>query len=151
MRQALRHRFVEFLPELLEEGSLYISVDYATASHKCCCGCGEAVVTPLSPTDWKLIFDGESVSLSPSIGNWGFPCRSHYWIKESKVQWAEDMSQEQVENVRLRDRLAKENQYAGKLKPEKSSLIKSAQEIPSTEKQTSVFGQFIKMCKSLWK
>jgi len=43
---------------------------------------------PLGPTDWKLTFDGESVSLYPSVGNWNFPCQSHYWIQENKVRWA---------------------------------------------------------------
>jgi Family of unknown function (DUF6527) len=33
----------------------------------CCCGCGEKVVTPLRPTDWKLIFDGKTISLDPSL------------------------------------------------------------------------------------
>jgi hypothetical protein len=48
---------------------------------KCCCGCGHEVVTPFSPTDWKLTFDCVSVSLYPSIGNWSPPCRAHYFIE----------------------------------------------------------------------
>jgi Family of unknown function (DUF6527) len=83
----LQHRFVEFLPEKLEAGTLYISMQYATASHKCCCGCGRDVVTPISPTDWQLMFDGKTISLKPSIGNWSYPCRSHYWIKGNRVVW----------------------------------------------------------------
>jgi hypothetical protein len=35
---------------------------------------------PISPADWQLAYDGDTVSLTPSIGNWGFPRRSHYWI-----------------------------------------------------------------------
>jgi len=83
----LEHRFVEFLPDKLDPGILYVSMQYATASHKCCCGCGRDVVTPISPTDWQLMFDGRSVSLKPSIGNWSYPCRSHYWIKGNRVVW----------------------------------------------------------------
>jgi hypothetical protein len=79
----LEHRFVQHLPEVLEAGVVYVSVEFATAAHKCCCGCGEEVVTPLSPNDWKLTFDGDSISLSPSIGNWNFTCRSHYWIERN--------------------------------------------------------------------
>jgi hypothetical protein len=90
--KTIQHKFVEFIPEALEEGILYISLEYATALHKCACGCGREVVTPLSPKDWKMIFDGKSVSLYPSIGNWQFPCRSHYWIENSQVvdanKWA---------------------------------------------------------------
>ena len=86
---ALTHEFVEFMPEEIKEGILYISLEYNTASHKCCCGCGMRVVTPLHPTDWALIYNGVSASLNPSIGNWSFPCRSHYWIRNNKIAWAE--------------------------------------------------------------
>lgn len=107
----LSPEFVEFLPGDIQEGKLYISIPYATATHKCCCGCGNEVVTPLSPTDWKLIFDGETVSLDPSIGNWSFDCRTHYWIKRNHVVWAEAWSKEQVEMGRAYDRHTKSNVY----------------------------------------
>ncbi len=83
----LQHKFVGFIPEQMEDGILYISVEYCTAIHKCVCGCGNEVVTPLSPTDWKLIFNGKSVSLYPSIGNWNFDCKSHYWIRNNKIEF----------------------------------------------------------------
>ena len=83
--QRLQHVFVEYIPEILEPTKLYISLEFATASHKCCCGCGREVVTPFSPNDWKMTFDGESISLSPSIGNRNFPCRSHYFIRSGHV------------------------------------------------------------------
>jgi len=47
------HRFVRYIPEELEPGILYTSVDFATVAHACCCGCGEEVVTPLAPTEWR--------------------------------------------------------------------------------------------------
>lgn len=84
----LEHRFVEFIPKELEYNVLYISIRFRTAIHKCACGCGIKTVTPLSPTDWKLTFNGRSVSLSPSIGNGSFPCQSHYWITENVIEWA---------------------------------------------------------------
>jgi len=70
---ALKREFVEFIPEELKEGTVYVSIRFATVSHLCVCGCKNKVVTPLRPADWKLIFDGKSVSLHPSVGNWGFP------------------------------------------------------------------------------
>jgi len=76
----LTHEFVESFPGKLEDGKVYVSIKFATSTHKCCCGCGNQVVTPISRIGWKLIFDGESISLDPSIGNWSFPCKSHYWI-----------------------------------------------------------------------
>jgi hypothetical protein len=76
------------MPDVLESGMLYISVTYCTAIHLCVYGCGNKVVTPLSPTDWELTFNGKAVSLSPSIGNWSFPCQSHYFIKQNQVKYA---------------------------------------------------------------
>ena len=109
---SLAHKFVEFIPDALDEGVLYVSIAYGTVSHRCCCGCGREVVTPLSPTDWKLIFDGETVSLYPSIGNWNFPCRSHYWIRYNRAEWAEDWSDWQVEAAMAKDRVQKDRYYA---------------------------------------
>jgi hypothetical protein len=81
-------KFVELMPESLEPETLYVSTRFALVSHRCACGCGEEVVTPLSPSEWHLIYDGETISLYPSIGNWNFPCRSHYWIVQNGVRWA---------------------------------------------------------------
>ena len=66
----LEHRFCKHIPDSLEPGILYVSMEYATAVHSCCCGCGEEVVTPFTPTDWKMTFDGRAISLWPSVGNW---------------------------------------------------------------------------------
>lgn len=105
------HRFVEFVPAELEYGVLYISIEYATASHLCCCGCGMKVVTPLTPTDWKLVFNGEAVSLHPSIGNWGYKCRSHYWIRNGMVEWDFDWTGDEIAEGRKWDRQSKQHHY----------------------------------------
>jgi hypothetical protein len=107
----LEHRFVEHIPERLEPGILYVSMEYATSAHCCCCGCGEEVVAPFTPTDWKMTFDGESVSLRPSIGNWMLKCRSHYVIDRGKVIEAGPWSDAQIEAERRRDRAAKARFY----------------------------------------
>jgi hypothetical protein len=101
-------KFVEFIPDKLADGVLYISERYHTASHNCCCGCGEEVITPLTPADWALRKDGDAVTLHPSIGNWSFACRSHYCIRRNQVVWAGPFSQRQVERVRALDRADKE-------------------------------------------
>jgi len=108
----LRYEFVEYIPDKAEDGILYVSTQYATAIHRCCCGCGREVVTPLSPTDWKIVFDGETVSLSPSIGNWSFECQSHYWVDRNVIRWAPRWSPEQIAAGRHRDQAAK-GQYYG--------------------------------------
>ena len=108
MRAArVEHEFVEFIPDVLEPGRLYISMEYATSMHLCLCGCQERVVTPLAPTDWRLTYDGESVSLNPSIGNWSFDCQSHYWIERSQVRWAGRWSRRMIDAVRDKDQHAK--------------------------------------------
>ena len=117
--KTLQHKFVEFIPEVIDEGVLYISTDYCTAIHKCVCGCGNEVVTPLSPTDWKITFDGNSVSLDPSIGNWNFECKSHYWIIKSKIRFARRWSFKQIDEGRKNDSFQKKK-YFGKRKSKKS-------------------------------
>jgi hypothetical protein len=107
-----KHQFVTNLPDRLEPGVLYISIEYATAAHLCCCGCGVEVVTPFTPTDWKMTFDGETISLWPSVGNWNDACRSHYVIERSRVIAALPWSDQRVEAERQRDRVAKERHYA---------------------------------------
>lgn len=104
MRHAtITPRYVEFIPEELEDGMLYISEKYSTAVHKCCCGCGEEVVTPLSPVNWRLQKERATVSLVPSIGNWTLKCKSHYVISRNKVEWAAPFSEKQIRRVRERD------------------------------------------------
>ena len=100
----LQPRFLDIIPEQLDAGVLYISRRYATASHLCCCGCGLEVVTPLNPAKWRLTEDAGTVSLWPSIGNWSFPCRSHYWIVRNQIHRAEGMSAETIAAVKARDR-----------------------------------------------
>jgi len=110
-RDSLIHEFVEYVPKELKDGTIYVSMAYATAMHKCCCGCGNEVVTPLSPTDWELTFDGQSISLDPSIGNWSFPCQSHYWIKRGRVKWDRRWSKKEIEAGRAHDRSAKKEYF----------------------------------------
>jgi hypothetical protein len=111
----LQHKFVEFIPENLEDDILYISIEYCTAVHKCICGCGNEVVTPLSPTDWQLTFDGESVSLNPSIGNWNFKCQSHYWIINNKIKYSRGWSNAEIKSGRSKD-LKKKKKFFSKRK-----------------------------------
>lgn len=108
---ALVPKFVDNIPDDLVSGVLYVCIRYATVVHLCCCGCDNEVVTPLTPTDWSLIFDGETVSLSPSVGNWSFHCRSHYWLRHNRVEWAPAWSVAKVEYARARDRDERANYY----------------------------------------
>ena len=88
-RFELKPEFMVYIPEDIEEGILYISESLWVTIHLCACGCGNKVVAPLDiSTGWVLTHNDDStVSLSPSIGNFDFPCKSHYFIKNNKVEW----------------------------------------------------------------
>jgi hypothetical protein len=94
--------FVTSFPEQLESGRLYVSPQFSTAAHLCACGCGREIVTPLSPAQWVLTFDG-TVSLRPSIGNWGLPCRSHYVIEHGSIRRVRDFTPVEVQRNRKSD------------------------------------------------
>jgi len=76
---------IDNIPEFdeLQELTIYISFKYDIAIHKCACGCGREVMTPLGKDGWTVKYDGE-FSFSPSIGNYYFPCKSHYYVKNNK-------------------------------------------------------------------
>jgi len=112
MTETFHPVFVDEIPEGLAPDTLYICIPYTTAMHLCACGCGNEVVTPLTPVDWRLSFNG-LVSLSPSIGNWSFACRSHYWITDERVRWSTAWDDERIERNRECDRRAKDAFFAG--------------------------------------
>lgn len=107
--ERLAHRFMKSIPDELEPGMLYVSIAYDSTIHLCACGCGNQVVLPLHPTAWRLTYDGEAVTMTPSIGNWGFPCRSHYIIERGRIRWASERTDAQIADGRqrtLNDRVA---------------------------------------------
>jgi hypothetical protein len=128
--RTIRQRFVTEVPRELEEATIYISVDYATCIHRCCCGCGAEVVTPLSPQQWTLTFDGDTVSLWPSIGSWALPCQSHYIIRRNRVRWARHWTAQEIEKGRERDRRAISLSRGGGDLPEPGGVSKSPSKSP---------------------
>lgn len=99
--------WVDDMPSSLEPGNLYISVKHRLTEHLCACGCGTEVSLPLSRSEWRIEYDGESVSLFPSIGNWRLPCRSHYIIEKGRTRRALAWTQQEIQSGRARDREAK--------------------------------------------
>lgn len=99
----MHHKFVDTIPNELEDNVLYISLEYNIAKHLCPCGCGSEVVTSLSPVGWQLHYNGETVSLTPSIGNFLRECKSHYFITKDNVVWANSMSKDAIEVAIQRD------------------------------------------------
>jgi len=121
---ALIHEFVDFVPRDLKEGVVYVSIQYATVIHKCCCGCGRQVVTPLAPSQWTLSYDGRTISLHPSIGNWNFPCKSHYWIRGNQVLWAKRWSEAEIVAGQHRDAKAIRDEFVDRQSSSKETTAK---------------------------
>jgi hypothetical protein len=84
------------MPEFsdMEDGILYVSKKGGIGIHRCLCGCGEKCVTPFTKItteneeflssmpgqDWFLSIRSDKATITPSIGNYEFPCKSHYII-----------------------------------------------------------------------
>ena len=145
----ISHEFVEYIPSDIQEGKLYISIPYATAIHKCFCGCGREIITPFTPTDWSLIFDGQSISLDPSIGNWSFDCKSHYWIKRNKVLWAETWSKERINKGRVFDQLTKDIFFDQTKSTALSDIATETNKHKERKSETSFWSRFKKSIKQL--
>ena len=102
---------VQYIPKTLEPGVLYVSEEFDAAVHLCACGCGLKVSTPLAPTEWSFQDSPNGPSLAPSIGNWQFPCRSHYWIRDGQVVWSVDWTSEHVEAGHRAEEERRRNYY----------------------------------------
>lgn len=99
---------VHRIPEQLNYGTLYVCFECNVISHLCACGCDKQVVLPIAPDFWSVSYDGETVSVTPSVGNYQFPCQSHYWIKDNRVIWVNDVdliSNLEKSNKRKKNRL----------------------------------------------
>jgi len=102
---------VHYMPKELEEGVLYASEEFGAAAHLCACGCGSKIRTPLGPTEWSLVETPDGPTLSPSVGNWQKPCRSHYVIHGGEVHWAADWTDAQVRTGRRGEEQRRQEYY----------------------------------------
>lgn len=141
-RLDLEHRYVEFIPKELEDGILYISDRFSTASHMCCCGCGQKVVTPLNPAKWHITEHGSTVSLTPSIGLGALPCRSHYWIRRSRVEWCPSMTEGETRRARIAD------EYASQVNTGERSPVTAP--APAKVEESRRWGRTIWLRLKLW-
>jgi hypothetical protein len=102
---------VHYMPKVLEPAVLYVAEEFETAAHLCACGCNEKVRTPLGPTEWRFEDTPRGPSLSPSIGSWQSPCKSHYWITQGKVRWSTQWSPEQIAAERANEEARRRAHY----------------------------------------
>ena len=99
--------WVEDMPWVLEEGKVYVSIVHTLTEHLCACGCGEEISLRISPSDWDITYDGETISIWPSIGNWQLPCRSHYFITENRTEEAGPWNETRIQEERQQDKRQK--------------------------------------------
>lgn len=97
---------MQHLLDQLMPGILYVSMEYGMVGLSWCWGREDEVVRPLAPTDWRITYDGETISLRPSVGSWSLPCRSRYVINRSQVIEAAPWTNDQIAAARRRDHLA---------------------------------------------
>jgi hypothetical protein len=86
---------VERFPLDRADGVIYLSERFRMASHRCACGCGFDVDLLLGDGH-RISGSDEAPTVSPSIGVWGSPCKSHYWIRSGRVDWAAKMSNAEI-------------------------------------------------------
>ena len=120
----LTPEFVDEMPSVLEHGKLYLSCRYRAVVHLCACGCGAKVSTPLHPTGWRLAYNGETVSLSPSVGNWSEKCQSHYVIRDSRIQWADRLPRDKIRSIREKRHRELEDYYGVGRRPTAQSAAR---------------------------
>jgi len=99
----MRYRLskVEELPSTVDERIVYVSDEYELAVLKCACGCGHTVTLLLGDGHRVRDVDGFA-DISPSIGVWDAPCRSHFLIRQGRVVWSEDFSDSEIRSAMLR-------------------------------------------------
>ena len=84
------------MPKELKPEVLYVSEEFNSSAHLCPCGCGFKIRTPLGPTGWTFKETASGPTLSPSVGNWQLPCKSHYLIYRGNIIWCSTWSPEQI-------------------------------------------------------
>jgi hypothetical protein len=87
----LTPQFVEYMPDVIEDGILYISQRFSVAIHKCAGGCGIQAVMDISnwgdspwKNGWRMTINDNLISFSPSIL---CPCKAHYFIENNEIRW----------------------------------------------------------------
>jgi hypothetical protein len=83
-------------PANLEPDAVYVNEDFELASLLCPCGCAHKI-TLLYPDGHTVDNDGGYATVSPSIGVWDAPCRSHFYITRGHVDWCPSWSDERIQ------------------------------------------------------
>lgn len=93
-----RYEAVDRVPKEMEECVVYHSEEFELAGLRCACGCGHRV-TLLVPDSHQVIDQAGWARVSPSIGVFDAPCRSHFIITASGVDWLPAFSGVQTKSI----------------------------------------------------
>ena len=102
MQKLTEFREVRHIPEFLyamfdsepklEDGVLYVVDNSPYVEYNCPCGCGSVVALPTQKhqtgySGWGFSEKDGKVTLSPSIYSTGFSCKSHYFVRNNRIEW----------------------------------------------------------------
>ena len=99
-------KFVEFIPTEGKDmilGIVYISMKHGMVVYRCPCGCGGLSEFMLDPIRFRMEYDGSNVTFHPSIGISYLECRSHYWIRDNRIEWCAPMADWESQEAQRRE------------------------------------------------
>lgn len=92
------YRAVERIPANLENGVVFHSEEFELAGFLCPCGCGHRI-TLLVPDSHQVWSHNGLATISPSVGVFDAPCRSHFFIRDGGVDWLSAFSGAQAASI----------------------------------------------------
>ena len=104
--KAITPKFVELIPTEGEDlilGTVYISMKHGMVVYRCPCRCGGLSEFMLDPIRFRMEYDGNNVTFYPSIGIPYLQCRSHYWIRDNRIQWCAPMEDWETKEAERRE------------------------------------------------
>ncbi len=104
--KAITPKFVEFIPTEgtdLIPGFVYISMKHGMVVYRCPCGCGGLSEFMLDPIRFRIEYDGSTVTFYPSIGISYLECRSHYWIRNNRIEWCAPLEDWESQGAQRRE------------------------------------------------
>ena len=119
--QEIRPRFVESIPPgRPPAGEFLISIKYGMGVLRCPCGCGNTMDVNIEPHRWSIKWDGEHISVCPSISSDWMGCRSHYWVRRNRIVWGYPISRtaeekKEKEEAKARERIYKPKSFVGNI------------------------------------
>lgn len=95
------YRAVDRIPANLDPGIVYHSEEFELAAFLCPCDCGHRVML-LVPDSHSVWNQSGFATISPSVGVFDAPCKSHFFIRSGEVDWLNAFSPAQANSIMQR-------------------------------------------------